>query len=512
MTNTHLDQAAAAMSALEAQFSRQWAFGEACGILGWDKQTMMPNGAADARGDTMAALVGAQHELMLDPRMSDWFAAAESVSAPADDDEDALWRQANLREMRRAWRDAVALPTALVEALSKATTAAEMAWRTARAESNFAALKPHLEEVLRLTREQAAAKAEQLGVSLYDALLDQFEPGARGERIEAHFSALSAFLPDFLDDVLTRQGQAAPAPDLGGPFDDTAQKALCEAMMKAVGFDFDRGRLDVSLHPFCGGATDDVRITTRYDANDPLKGFFGVLHETGHALYQQGLPARWRMQPVGGPRGLVLHESQSLLLEMQVARSPEFLRFAAPIMATSLGRAPTDPAFAPEAIRQRAHKVERGMIRVDADEVSYPAHVILRTRLERAMVHDDLQIADLPGAWNDGMKELLGVVPANDAEGCLQDIHWPSGGWGYFPTYTLGAMAAAQLFEAALAAAPQLPDQLREGDLSALVAWLRANVHGKASLQTTDQILTAATGAPLGADAFMRRLRARYGR
>ncbi|MFA7431455.1 MAG: carboxypeptidase M32, partial [Rhodospirillaceae bacterium] len=272
--------------------------------------------------------------------------------------------------------------------------------------------------------------------------------------------------------------------------------------------DFAHGRLDTSAHPFCGGTPDDVRITTRYDEADFAQAIMGVLHETGHGLYERGLPPDWRGQPVGKARGMSVHESQSLLMEMQACRSREFLTFAAPVMAQAFGGA--GPEWDPDALYRRAIRVERGFIRVDADEVTYPAHVILRTKLERAMIAGDLEIADLPGAWNEGFRKLLGVAVPNDRLGCLQDIHWYDGAWGYFPTYTLGAMTAAQLFAAAKDAVPEIPDRIAAGDFAPLVAWLREAVHSKASSLPTDELLTQATGKPLDAGVFKAHLKRRY--
>jgi carboxypeptidase Taq len=278
--------------------------------------------------------------------------------------------------------------------------------------------------------------------------------------------------------------------------------------MQAVGFDFEHGRLDVSLHPFCGGAGDDLRITTRYDESDFTSGLMAVLHETGHGLYERSLPAEWRRQPVGEARGMVLHESQSLLVEMQVCRGAEFLAYAAPILREAFGGA--GPAWQADNLHRLATQVEPGFIRVDADEVTYPAHVILRYRLERALLGGDMTLDDLPAAWNDGMRELLGIEPPEDRLGCLQDIHWYDGAWGYFPTYTLGALAAAQLFAAARAALPELPETLARGDFAPLMGWLREAVHAKGSRDDTDTVLEAATGRPLDTEAFKAHLTARY--
>ena len=383
-----------------------------------------------------------------------------------------------------------------------------MAWREAKAKDDFSLLLPKMRRVLDLAREAGQAKAAVLGVSTYDSLLDEYEPGGRAARIDALFAELEGFLPDMLGRVLEAQARKpAPLP-LDGPFPIPAQRDLGVQMMRAVGFDFSRGRLDVSAHPFTGGTPDDIRLTTRYDEADFARALMGVLHETGHAMYEAGLPAEWRGQPVGAARGMTLHESQSLLLEMQACRGPEFLGWAAPRMRAAFGRDGT--AWGADNVLRLYTQVKRGFIRVDADEVTYPLHVILRYRLERALIGGDMDLADLPSAWNELSERLLGVRPPTDTLGCLQDIHWPDGAWGYFPTYTLGAMAAAQLFAAAKRAEPDLAPGLARGDFAPLYGWLLANVHAKASSGTTDEILQAASGAPLGVAAFKAHLEARY--
>jgi carboxypeptidase Taq len=266
--------------------------------------------------------------------------------------------------------------------------------------------------------------------------------------------------------------------------------------------------VDVSLHPFCGGATGDVRLTTRYDEADFTSALMGVMHETGHALYEQGRPAAWAGQPVGEARGMSLHESQSLLIEMQACRSRAFLDFAAPLLREAFNA--DGLAWAPENLHRLYTRVRPGLIRVDADEVTYPAHVLLRYRIERDLIAGDMDLADLPEAWNAGMRRLLGLDVPNDRLGCLQDIHWPGGAWGYFPTYTLGAMAAAQLFDAACRAEPDLLPAIGRGDFGPLLGWLRENVHSRGSLYSTDELLTRATGRPLDADVYIRHLERRY--
>jgi carboxypeptidase Taq len=383
-----------------------------------------------------------------------------------------------------------------------------MVWRKARPDSDFAMVEKPLAEILALVREQAAAKADAFGLPPYEALLDQYEPGARTASIDALFDDLGGFLPDFLQKVLDRQAAVSPPVAPEGPFDIGEQRALAVRLMEHIGFDFDHGRLDISLHPFCGGVPDDVRITTRYFEHDFAQSLMGVLHETGHAMYERNLPAAWRLQPVGEARGMAMHESQSLLVEMQVCRGPEFLGFAAPLMRDAFSG--EGAAWDTRNLSRLYTKVEPGFIRVDADEVTYPAHVILRYRLERALIAGDMRIADIPTAWNEGMEELLGITPPSDREGCLQDIHWFHGSFGYFPTYTMGALAAAQIFAAATKAEPGIKPAISRGDFAPLMRWLAANIHGRASIGSTDDILTEATGAPLGTAAFKTHLEARY--
>lgn len=491
-----------AYSDLAAHFGRISALSNAVGILQWDNDVMMPRGAAETRAESMALLHVMRHGMITDARIGDWLEEAGKDGSLGD------WEHANLREIRRIWTVETALPADLVEASSKAVSACEMRWRQARADSDFAGLLPYLAEVLALQRQIGAAKGEKLGLSPYDALLNDYEPGGSSARIDALFDDLAAFLPGFTQEAMAVQARRPALEALGGPFPTETQRSLGLRLMAAAGYDFERGRLDISTHPFCGGADNDVRITTRYDEADFTKALMGVLHETGHALYEQGRPQAYLNQPVGAARGMSIHESQSLLMEMQACRSRAFLDFAAPLMRGSFGG--SGPGWEPAAMWQRYTRVEPGFIRVDADEVTYPAHVILRYRLEKALIADRMPLAELPAAWNDGMKSLLGVTVPNDRLGCLQDIHWPSGGWGYFPTYTLGAMTAAQIFDAACTAEPAILPGIGKGDFSPLLGWLRANIHGRGSLLSTEELLTQATGRPLDASIFKEHLRRRY--
>ncbi len=487
--------------ALEAHFGRIQRLDDAMSMLHWDLAAMMPRGGAEARTEQMAALSLIRHELATDARIGEWLAAE---NGGLDD-----WQAANRRTIERRFAHATALPATLVEALTRATAACEQTWREARGDNDFATLRPKLEAVVSLVREAAAAKADALGVGRYQALLDEYDPGTTVERIDGLFAELADWLPETIDRVLEAQAKKPAIITPKGPFATDAQKAVGKALMAAIGFDFDNGRLDVSHHPFCGGTPDDVRITTRYNEADFTSALMGVIHETGHALYERGLPADWRYQPVGRAAGMSAHESQSLLMEMQACRTRAFIEFAAPILRQHF--APEGgPAWTVDNLHRLYTHVERGLIRVDADEVTYPAHVILRYRLEKQLVAGTLEVADLPEAWRAGMIELVGIAPPDDKDGCMQDIHWVDGIFGYFPTYTLGAMTAAQLFAAARQGIDDLEGHIAKGDFGPLVGWLRENVHRWGARYTTDELLVKATGAPLSVDAFKAHIGRRY--
>jgi carboxypeptidase Taq len=481
------------------RFRRIATLGEAASMLNWDAAAVMPPGGALARGDQLAALAGVAHEKLTDPVVAEWCERAESQDA---------WQAANLALMRRAHLRATALPVALVEAEARANSACEKIWRRARADADFAMVAPSLAEVVGLVREHAACLSAALDLSPYDALMDGFQPGIGAADVAPVFAEYESFLARTLPEVEAQQAtQPDPVPP-AGPFPAAAQEALCRRLSASAGLNFDHARLDRSVHPFCGGTPSDVRITTRYDEADFTQALMGVMHETGHALYERGLPAAYARLPVGGSAGMAAHESQSLIIEMQACRSDAYLTWLGPQLQAAFGL--STQAAAPANLARIWRRVERGFIRVDADEITYPAHVILRFRLEQALIAGDLVVADLPGAWNDGMRDLLGIVPPDDARGCLQDIHWYDGSFGYFPSYTLGAMAAAQLMAAARRARPDLDVALAQGDLSALTGWLGTHVHARGSLLGFNDLLREATGKPLDPKDFQAHLISRY--
>jgi carboxypeptidase Taq len=491
---------------LEQHFAKIGRLREVEAIVEWDQAVNMPDAAGQGRAEAMATLSVVWHELLCDAKLAEWFASAE------DQSELDAWQRSNLREMERKYVRARAVPLDLVEARTKATKGSELVWRTLRHKNDFATYAPYLEEVVARTRDAAQALGEALSVSPYDALLDEFEPDARSLHIDQVFAEVESFLPDFLGKVLERQAQrdfVVPR----GPFTVASQKSLGLALMADVGFDPLRGRLDTSHHAFCGGVPRDVRITTRYDESDFSSSLMGVLHEAGHGKYEQGLPERWRHQPVGDARGMVLHESQSLLQEMQIARGRPFLTFAAPKMRAAFTAAASQQpkAFELDNLVRWYNHVEPSFIRVDADEVTYPAHVLLRYELEKRLISGDLAVRDLPELWDQGMRRLLGLSTAgNDKDGCMQDVHWPSGLFGYFPLYTLGAMAAAQFYAALERDHGDLERELERGEFGSVNRWLGDRVWSKASSASTEQILEEATGSGLDAAFFRRHLEKRY--
>lgn len=485
-----------AYDTLAARSTRISHLSDAAGILSWDNSVMMPAGAASARGEAMATLSGLMHDMATAPDTADLIAKAETEELTPDE-------ARNLTLLKRGHARATALPGDLVEALSRAGSETELVWREARAASDFSMLAPKLGALLALNVQKADALADALDLSRYDALLDGYDPGRRAADVEPVFDTLADTLPGLIDEAIERQ---APPPAQKGGYDLKAQETLGRAVLDALGYDMTRGRLDVSTHPFTGGATNDVRITTRYEADDFTQALMGTIHEAGHALYEQGLPEAWHGQPLGNANGLTLHETQSLLYEMQLGRSDAFLAWLRPQLVEAFG---AEEATSEAGLRATYRHVERGAIRVDADEMTYPLHVILRFRLERAMLAGDLAVADLPQAWNDGMGELVGYEVRSDAEGCLQDIHWPMGAFGYFPTYSLGALGAAQIFKAARAA-EGVEDGIAKGDFAPLLGWLRTNVHSQGSRLEPGDLIERVTGAPLGADAYLAHVRERY--
>ena len=487
---------------LEQEFRRLHAFRGTLSLLRWDAAVMMPRGSADVRGEQLAALETEHHALLTTPRVARLLERAEAGASQLDD-----WPLANLREMRRQRDHAISTPPSLIARLAKATARAEVFWVEARKTNDFKLFAPHLEEVVHLVRDKAALLGQARGLAPYDALVDVHTPGISTADIDTIFKALSRKLPGLINEAMEVQSQQAPLP-IVGKFTVARQRQLAGEVLKAMGFPFDRGRLDESEHPFTEGVPGDIRVTTRFDPNDPFTGLLGAVHETGHAMYDLGLPQQWRDQPVGRDRGLALEESQSLLFEMNLCRSRSFVRYLKPLLEKTLQV--SGPEWSEENLYRHLVRVKRSLIRMDADELTYPAHIMLRYELERKLLEGALPVADLPEAWNANLDQRLGLRPGNDVEGCLQDIHWAVGHFGYFPSYALGAVIAGQLNEALRAARPVLDEEIAAGQFGGVMEWLRDNVHGIGARLPPKELIKEATGKPLTAAAYLRYLESKY--
>jgi carboxypeptidase Taq len=487
---------------LEQEWKRLHAFRGAMAILRWDAAVMMPRGSADVRGEQLAALETEYHALVTAPKITRLLDRAQANLAGLED-----WQVANLREMRRQRDYAIATPVALVSRLAKAASRAEARWLHARETGKFEDFAPYLEEVVHLVRDKAQLLGQARNLSPYDALVDEFSPGLTAAEIDAMFKALGRRLPTLIREVLARQ-ERIPVLPIAGKFSASRQRALATEIMRAVGFPFERGRLDESEHPFTEGVPGDVRVTTRFDPAEPFSGLLGALHETGHAMYDVGLPPEFADQPVGRDRGMALEESQSLLMEMVVCRSRPFVRYLKPLLEKHFGV--SGPEWSEENLYAHLTRVKRGPIRVDADELTYTLHVHLRYELETQLLDGKLAVRNLRDAWNAGMEQRLSVKPANDLEGVLQDVHWAVGSFGYFPSYALGAVMAAQFSEAMHAAVPDLGAQIARGDFSGMMTWLRENVHGQGARMSAQDLLKTATGKPLSASSALRYLEGKY--
>jgi carboxypeptidase Taq len=487
---------------LEQEFRRLHAFKGALAVLRWDAAVTMPRGSADVRGEQLAALETECHALLTSPRLTRLLERAEANRQGLRD-----WQLANLREMRRERDHAIGTPPSLVSRLARAVARAEAMWREARERNDFSVLAPHLDEVVKLTRNRAATLGQHLGLEPYDALADEFTPGLRARDLTQTFATLSQRLPGLVGEALDLQG-GGPAAPITARVPAWKQRHLAVEVMKALGFPFERGRFDPADRPFTEGVPGDIRVTSRFDPGDPFAGLLGALHETGQALYDLGLPPEWRDQPVGQDRGMALEESQSLLLEMIIGRSLPFVAYLKPLLEKHYGV--SGPEWSEQNIYRRLNVVTRGPIRMDADELTYQAHIIVRYELEQRLLSGELPVKDLPGAWNELMDQRLGVCPASDNDGCLQDVHWALGSFGYFPSYGVGAVIAAQLWEAMRDERAGLDEQVAAGNFTGILGWLRDNVHSLGAKLDVPALVEHATGRPLSASAYLRYLERKY--
>jgi carboxypeptidase Taq len=473
------------------------------GVLGWDERTYMPRAGAELRGDQMALLARLSHEMATDPAVGELLAAVEGSELVRSDGAAA----ANARELRRNYDRAVKLPKALVEELARVTSQAQGVWQEARSANDFPKFLPWLERLVTLKRQEAEAVGYQ--GHPYNALLDAYEPGATAEEITRVFADLAAELVPLVAAV----AESSRKPDtavLHRDYPIERQRQFSQAAARAIGFSFEAGRLDETTHPFCSGiGPGDCRLTTRYNPSFFNEAFFGTLHEAGHGLYEQGLPREAFGSPLGEAASLGVHESQSRLWENQVGRGRPFWDHFFPLAQEAFPAALKGATL--DEFLFAVNDVRPSFIRVEADEATYNLHIILRFELEQALLTGDLKPADVPGAWNERFQRMLGLDVPDDRRGCLQDIHWSMGGLGYFPTYTLGNLLAAQFMAQARADLPGLDDDFRRGEFGRLLGWLRENIHRHGQRYRPSQLCERITGKPLSHRPLVAYLREKYG-
>ncbi len=474
-------------------------------VLEWDEEVCMPRGGVEHRAEQMALLAGLVHDRGTDPRYDELLNVVEASSLVRDPESAVA---VNARELRRGYDRERRIPRRLVEESARATALASQAWSDARKRDEFKIFAPWLDRVFALAREEADAVGYV--ATRYDALLDDYEPGMTVERLVALFARLEPELVRLVDSL---RAEPAPAPShmLAREFPLERQRLFVERVAASLGFDFECGRVDVGNHPFCTSiGPGDVRIALRYYPRNFARGFFAVLHEVGHALYDQGLDRSHYGTPMGEAASLGLHESQSRLWENLVGRNRGFWRHFYPQLQSVFHEALHDVSL--ETFRAVINRVAPGVVRVQADEVTYDLHIMIRFELERALLVGDLQAIDLPGAWAELYHRFLGVTPKNDRTGCLQDGHWSEGLIGYFPTYTLGNVYAAQLFAAAERAVGPLEETFAKGDFQPLRGWLGENVHRHGQRYPVAAVIERATGQPPDASALIASLSNRYRR
>jgi carboxypeptidase Taq len=473
-------------------------------LIGWDERTYMPTKGSAHRAEQMALIARMVHEQLTAPLVGESLAAVERTSVvAAPESVEAV----NVREIRRVHDRAVKIPAALVEELARVVTRAQNVWQEARHKNDFPAFAPWLEKIVRLKREEAQAVGYD--GSPYDALLDEYEPGATAREITTVFAELRRELTPLVG-AIAASSKAPRADILTRDFPVERQQMFGQAAAAAIGFDFAAGRLDTTVHPFCSGiGPGDCRLTTRYHPREFNQGFFGILHEAGHGIYDQGLEPEHFGTPMGSAVSLGIHESQSRLWENQVGRGGPFWEHFLPRLRQTFPGQLDDVTH--DDFMFAINRVARSFIRVEADEITYNLHIILRFELEQALVSGDLKPADVPGAWTEKFRQSFGVTPPDDAHGCLQDIHWSMGGIGYFPTYTLGNLYAAQFMEQARRDLSGLDDDFRRGQFGRLKDWLNTKIHRPGMRWRPRVLCEMVTGKPLSSRPLMTYLRHKFG-
>jgi carboxypeptidase Taq len=472
-------------------------------LLGWDEHTYQPPKGTDLRAEQSTLVARMSHQQFTSPRIGELLAAVEGTDLVADAHSDAA---ANVRETRRSYDRARKLPTSLVEELTRTSVLAQAAWAEARKKSHFPTFEPWLEKTIALKRQEADCYGYAATGNPYDALLEGYEPGETSANVQRIFDSFRQQLVDLIARIGS-SSRKAPTQILERKYPTDLQDKIGREAAKQVGYDFESGRLDLTVHPFCTGiGPGDTRITTRFDENCFGDSFFSVLHEAGHAMYEQGLPKREHFgEPIAEAISLGIHESQSRMWENLVGRSRPFWKFYFPRLKDLFAGVTKD--VTEDQWLFAINAVQPSFIRTEADETTYNLHVMLRFELEQMMVKGDLKAHDVPAVWNDRMKKYLGLTPPNDAQGCLQDIHWSGGSIGYFSTYSLGNLYAAQFFEQARKDLGDLDAMFARGEFAPLLGWLREKIHRHGKRYRAPELVQRVTGKPLSAEPLMRHLK-----
>lgn len=483
---------------LVSTLKRQDTLGSVQALLGWDEQVNLPSGSAALRAEQSALLAEIAHEAATRPEIGEWIAVLQDQHEQLDPGQQAV-----LRDAARDYRRATGLPPAFVARKSKAQSAGFHAWLKAREDGDFNSFAPHLVTQLELAQEEASLLEAP---DAYDYWLDQFDPGLTRSTVERLFTPLQKELKALVESIDASGIRISTEALKGFPVED--QEAFLHEVVEAMGFDRRHGRIDRSVHPFCGGHPLDVRMTTRYAADNPLDSLSSVMHECGHALYEQGLPREHHGTALGEAAGMAVHESQSRLWENQVGRSRAFWKAWEPAYRSRFST--QLQTVSSEELYRMVNRVAVSPIRVDADEVTYNLHIMLRFELEKRFFDGSLDPRDLPEAWNEASRRILGYSPKNHGEGCLQDVHWSEGLFGYFPSYTVGNLIAAQLWQTLRSDLPKLDEQIAQRNLSPLLQWLREQVHQLAGLHRTEELVRTVTGEPISHRPLMEYLHTRY--
>ncbi|OUW06238.1 MAG: hypothetical protein CBD16_00345 [Betaproteobacteria bacterium TMED156] len=470
-------------------------------FLNWDRSTMMSSNGNKARSESLAEITSFMHELLSKKNIKKLILNSE------EEDLNHI-ELANLREIKRSWLRKSVLPKKLIIKSQISKSNCEFEWRVQRKNNDWKGFLKNFKEVVKYSQEEAKILSDALNISAYDALMDRYDPGLKTSEVDKLFDQIKKWLPTLISKASQRQNRQKPI-TLGHSFNRVKQKKLCLDVIKLLGFNFEKGRLDESLHPFCAGVREDIRITTRFNKGTFLNSLFAAIHETGHAQYEQNLPTTLFDQPVSNSRSMSIHESQSLFFEKQIGCNPNFVRRISPLIKKYFG---DKPELNHANIFSLVNSVKPSFIRVDADEVTYPAHIILRYEIEKDLINCNVKAEEVPSMWNEKMADYLGLnTSGNYSDGVLQDIHWPGGQFGYFPCYTLGAIYAAQWFYFAKQEIRNIEQVILNGNLTSIFDWLNTNIWSHGSILSTKSLTKkACKGKLLNVKYFKNHLENRY--